>query len=359
MNDRVKGCLFGGAVGDALGNPVEFMTMSQIGRKYGPEGIRVLELCNGKAEITDDTQMSILTAESVHERSDERFLSRLWGLYRTWAGYQKGSDAVPEGIFVPGFMRAVRAPGITCLRELDFPLPASPENPRNSSKGCGGIMRSAPVGFGDQDYEEIAYRAVLSAACTHGHPLGYLPAAVLSCAVAREVRGGKGVSDLLHAALDDVRSMADKRLVGVPVVEGKTMFQHFAYMNDLIDSAEVLAGSDRSDLDCFSELGGGWVAEETLAIATFACLRYEDDFAAAVRAAVNHDGDSDSCGAVAGNLLGAHVGFGPICESFDTDSLECSSELEELAGRFRSDIHRLSSNEILHASTVRRYRIQT
>lgn len=51
-------------------------------------------------------------------------------------------------------------------------------------------------------------------------------------------------------------------------------------------------------------LGQGWVAEEALAIALYACLAgrgFED----ALRIAVTHSGDSDSTGAIAGNMLGA------------------------------------------------------
>ena len=37
--DRFRGCLLGGAVGDALGAPVEFMTLAQIRERFGAEGI--------------------------------------------------------------------------------------------------------------------------------------------------------------------------------------------------------------------------------------------------------------------------------------------------------------------------------
>lgn len=58
--------------------------------------------------------------------------------------------------------------------------------------------------------------------------------------------------------------------------------------------------------------GGGWVAEETLAVAVYCALRYSDDFFKGVIAAVNHSGDSDSTGAVTGNILGAWLGCGAI-----------------------------------------------
>lgn len=66
-------------------------------------------------------------------------------------------------------------------------------------------------------------------------------------------------------------------------------------------------------------LGGGWVAEETLAIAIFSVLRHIDDFNACMISAVNHGGDSDSTGAVAGNIIGAILGYSAIPEKYITN----------------------------------------
>ena len=53
----------------------------------------------------------------------------------------------------------------------------------------------------------------------------------------------------------------------------------------------------------------GWISDEALAIAVYCCLRYRHDFSKCITAAVNHDGDSDSTGAIAGNILGALHGY--------------------------------------------------
>lgn len=64
--DKIRGSLLGGAIGDALGYPVEFMSYSQIKSKYGEEGITRFELDkNGVAEISDDTQMTLFTANGL------------------------------------------------------------------------------------------------------------------------------------------------------------------------------------------------------------------------------------------------------------------------------------------------------
>ena len=69
-----------------------------------------------------------------------------------------------------------------------------------------------------------------------------------------------------------------------------------------------------SDIDMKAEaarlekLGAGWVAEETLAIAVYCCLRFGDDLETAVRVAANHSGDSDSTASLTGAIIGAAIG---------------------------------------------------
>ena len=67
-----------------------------------------------------------------------------------------------------------------------------------------------------------------------------------------------------------------------------------------------------------------------MAIGVHCSLRHADDFSAALTAAVNHDGDSDSTGAVTGNILGAWLGFDAI-EGRWKNGLELYDVLMELA----------------------------
>ena len=66
-SDAIRGCIFGGAVGDALGFPVEFLREEQIFQKYGENGITryTKDRISGKAMISDDTQMSLFTANGL------------------------------------------------------------------------------------------------------------------------------------------------------------------------------------------------------------------------------------------------------------------------------------------------------
>lgn len=97
-----------------------------------------------------------------------------------------------------------------------------------------------------------------------------------------------------------------------------------------MNKAVKLAGKNINDLDAIYELGEGWVAEETLAIAVYCALKYENDFEKAIITSVNHNGDSDSTGAVTGNIIGAYLGMNAIPEKFLTN-LELKDVISEIA----------------------------
>jgi ADP-ribosylglycohydrolase len=75
--------------------------------------------------------------------------------------------------------------------------------------------------------------------------------------------------------------------------------------------AEALAGSPLAPAAAIAQLGQGWIAEEALAIAIY-CTLVARSLRDGVILAVNHDGDSDSTGSIAGNLLGAMLGVEAI-----------------------------------------------
>jgi len=65
--DKIRGGLVGGAIGDALGHPVEFMSWEEIQKWYGADGIQKyeLDLEAGAAVVSDDTQMGLFTANGI------------------------------------------------------------------------------------------------------------------------------------------------------------------------------------------------------------------------------------------------------------------------------------------------------
>lgn len=312
--DKIRGCLIGGAAGDALGYAIEFTQEDEIFKKYGPEGISEYELRNGVAQISDDTQMTLFTANGLLYATTRWFLRGLLGpypdyialAYRNW--YQTQTEYYPilpdpkkccwllneERLF------ASRAPGNTCLTAISSGTKGTLENPINDSKGCGGLMRVAPIGLYFEPSPSVDLMGADVAALTHGHPLGYLPAAMLVHIISL-------VSHNESISLQE--AVADARLSVQRLFSGTKYLSHFL---SIIDRAVALSEQDMNDLDAIHQLGEGWVAEETLAIAIYCSLKYAGDFESAMIAAVNHNGDSDSTGAVTGNILGAYLGLSGI-----------------------------------------------
>ncbi len=348
--DAIRGCIFGGAVGDALGYSVEFLREKDIFTKYGPKGITEYDLDpkSGKALISDDTQMTLFTANGLLVAYTLRFMRGMAirprdyvaRAYLDWLLTQESSmqevnrheGSTKSGggswlLDVPE-LYSRRAPGITCLTALKkekngVTFEDYVKAKRNNSKGCGGIMRVAPIAMNCQmDIEELDMEAAQLAAITHGHSLGYMPAAVLTHIINRIVFPPEGKKMSLKEIVLEARDTIARIFEGDP---------HLPELTRIIDLAVRLAdhsGSD--DLKNIHKLGEGWVAEETLAIAIYCSLRYQDNFRAGLIASVNHNGDSDSTGAVTGNILGALLGYKAIPETWKMD-LEIADVILEIA----------------------------
>lgn len=343
LQDRVAGCLLGGALGDALGAPVEFLSLAEIRIRFGRDGITAPAPAYGRAgAITDDTQMTLFTCEGLL-RAHNRWLAKgiahtptcVWHAYLRWlhtqgergAGvsqFEGGSSSWPDGWLVGvKALHSRRAPGNTCLSALRAPRPGTLEQPPNDSKGCGAVMRAAPVGLMPLEgrwFEVGAETGVI----THGHPSGYLTAGLLAELISALVTGAP-----LDAALGRARRELERRDGAEETLAA-------------LDGAERLRDEGLPSAERVASLGEGWVAEEALAIAVY-CSLVADDFRHGVTLAVNHGGDSDSTGAITGNVLGALLGR----EALPTDwleQLELRSEIEQLAadvvrhhGEYESD----------------------
>lgn len=338
--NKYRGCLIGGAAGDALGYAVEFLDYDSIVQKYGSRGITEYALRNGVAEISDDTQMTMFTANGLLLGTTRGNMRGVFGSYPSYIEFCYGdwlrtqTEAYPlKGDFHYSWLVNMkelfnfRAPGHTCMSALASSEHGTIENPINQSKGCGGVMRVAPIGlyFGDKDYsiEEVDRIGAETAAITHGHELGYIPAA--ACVHMIHLVSHDDVP-LLDAVLD-MRESIGKQYAGA---------KHLPEFIRLIDKAVALSRSSQDDVDAIRQLGEGWVAEETLAIAIYCALKYENDFDKALIAAVNHSGDSDSTGAVTGNILGAYLGLDKIPSKY-LDNLELKDVILELADDLYND----------------------
>lgn len=183
-------------------------------------------------------------------------------------------------------------------------------------------MRVAPVGiaFSRIEIERMDKEAAQIAAITHGHSLGWLPAAVLAHIIRRIVYFKND-----YACIKDIVIEARNTIAKLWPDD-----EHIDELVSIVDLAIELSENGDDDSTNIKIIGEGWVAEETLAIAVYCSIRYENDFSKAIIAAVNHDGDSDSTGAVTGNIVGAWVGFDAI-DSKWKDNLELFDIIEEVA----------------------------
>ncbi|WP_436758897.1 ADP-ribosylglycohydrolase family protein [Streptosporangium sp. V21-05] len=330
--DRVRGCLLGGALGDALGAPVEFESIKRIRGQHGPEGLTgLVPDWRGKVGlITDDTQMTLFTVEGLIRGGDVAAVRRA---YLRWLDTQHHRSPLPASTASPaslmndrpandpapapsgndlirtGLLReqkwlySQRAPGNACLSGLRgsravAPVPFGEPGPVNpGSKGCGTVMRSAPFGLGPWSPRHAFDLAAECAQITHGHPTGYLAAGAFAAIVhfltENEPVGADEPAETLARA---VRKAMDL-LATYPSHEETSL---------ALRDAVSLAAEGGPSPEKVESLGGAWVAEEALAIAVYCALTHPapGDVGRALLLAVNHSGDSDSTGAVCGNLLG-------------------------------------------------------
>ncbi len=326
LYDKIQGCLIGGAAGDALGAPVEFLQDFLIFKNYGEDGITELRLYDTssgkKALVSDDTQMTLFTLDGIvnaikkHKNPDKsQYIRSIYESYLSWLTTQEDfklpDEVMPSPLLTFKELHDRRAPGNTCLSALRYGNMGSIEFKINNSKGCGGVMRVAPIGvLAIRESFDIATIGMLGAevsALTHGHELGYTPSAFLAMMVACILKGNSLKNSVLYA----------KRTL----LQIFPWTEHMDRLIGLIDKAIDFACSEEEvdDLDAIRNFGEGWVAEETLAIAVYCSLRYVDNFEKALIASVNHSGDSDSTGAVTGNILGAYLGYNRIPDKFKRD----------------------------------------
>ena len=331
--DRIRGCLIGGAAGDALGYKVEFVSYDEIIKAYGPSGITsyAIDPSSGKALFSDDTQMSLFTADGLLCAQTRVALQKIsspsryyvYLAYLDWLETQRG-DAHGERIswlLDVKELWSCRAPGATCLDALSSGEQGSTERRINHSKGCGGVMRVAPVGIAlrDMDDRSADIEGAEIAALTHSHSLGFMPAAFLTHVIKNIVSSQEKpvLREVVRDAREMIRSIFSER-------------KHLGAFIELIDRAVALSCNQDKDEDNISRIGAGWCGDEALAIAIYCALRHSDDFSSAIIAAVNHSGDSDSTGSITGNIVGALLGYDAIDEKWKKD-LELKDTILEIA----------------------------
>jgi ADP-ribosylglycohydrolase len=187
-------------------------------------------------------------------------------------------------------------------------------------------MRIAPCALvRDWDSFDLGCKV---AAITHGHHSGRLAAGALAVII-RHVLEGRDVAKAISAAL--------VRLIPEPGSE-----ECIAALRRAVDLWKSRAAA--GDIE---KLGLGWVADEALSMGVYAALAGEKNLHQGLTIAVNHSGDSDSTGAIAGNILGALHGENAVIALLDGDDVELRDEIVRLADDLL-DAWLESSTTVLH-----------
>jgi len=306
LAERALACLLGGAVGDAFGYAVEFDNLDRIRSRFGPDGIREPLRSGGSLTVSDDTQMTLFTLEGLldameatNDAAEGEIVRHIREAYLDWLDTQShgssGRELVGRLAREPA-LRVPRAPGNTCLGALRRGGDGQPERAINDSKGCGAVMRVAPIGLLPRrfDAEEAFRLAARAGALTHGHPSGYLSAGALAATV-RLLVDGIDLNAAAHGACAILETWSGHQ-------------ETLSAIGAALDAA-ALRPTDHTV--AVRSLGEGWVGEEALSIGLYAALS-ATSFGEAMRIAVNHDGDSDSTASIAGQLWGAWHGIASI-----------------------------------------------
>ncbi|MFX1480244.1 MAG: ADP-ribosylglycohydrolase family protein [Promethearchaeota archaeon] len=300
--EKVEGIYWGIALGDALGMPVEFKSIEDIRGIYGNEGIQNLP---EKAIWTDDTQMTIAVTKTLLRLGK---VEQIKDLNEDTIG-KTFAEEFMNWLEDPGY-----APGITTTRSVIF-LTSNGANKwrlsgSNDSKGCGTVMRAAPLGiwFADSLSSELSsidgpYHTLLSnvskiqSEITHGHKAATAAALAGSYAVALAING---------VSPEDM----------IKPIEHYCNHIHPEFENAMQRlKVSLIKRNDRTfstDLEALRDIGEGWVGDEAFAMALYSAIQYPNDLKSCLRVSVNHDGDSDSVACIAGSILGAFHGISII-----------------------------------------------
>lgn len=325
--DQIKGCLFGMALGDALGADTEFLNYDGIRQKFPPDGPQ--EPRGNPALVTDDTQMALAVGEALVASS------------RPFTPEDLGNHLQKHFIDWYNDPQNNRAPGNTCLGSVENLIDGEiwQDATDISSKGCGANMRVQPVGLLNVDESTRASIAQFQAGITHGHPTG-LAAADITAFVIADLHHGGTVSTLPKRIRD--------------YAESQQRVYHQTWLGDLWQRArimptaqdyiahgwgEVLQVIDRlddallmmntTDDPCLTT-GAGWIAEEAFATALFCFLMFPHDSVAVMRRAAFSSGDSDSIACIAGAFAGVYNGFESLPDDW-VERIEYHDRLNNLA----------------------------
>lgn len=318
MNPNSLPSLIGGALGDALGYSREFSRLDEILETLPERDWRHADFSNtpvadlsrdadGKAMISDDTQMTIATgrallATDLDNVAAQEVADELSRAYITWSQHPDNN----------------RAPGMACLRACENMLKGLDWQDATGidAMGCGANMRVAPIALhsamGPRTARDIAQ---LSSAITHAHP-GAVAATALTVDAIRAASQGFHGRDLLDYLISQCRPALNNyypHWVLGDLWEQSEYSSPEAYMRagyticaQYLDNAQAALNHGwAGDTDPCLITGEAWTAPEALAGAVLTAVGLWDAPVEVLQRAACSNGDSDSLAAIAGSIRGA------------------------------------------------------
>lgn len=313
--DRIKGSLYGIAVGDALGAPCEFRRPSDIKNVYGrvKEMIGTSEFAPG--EPTDDTFLAMATARAYNQVGDKNVFSPEYAAEAMVAWMNN----LGKGI---GRMTSVALGNITSGRTdvYNSGHKALASIGANKGAGNGSLMRCASTGWvrSFSEIDKIVKESAVLSEITHADPR-----CVAACVGYNIVLAGliedQNYYTLLGRAIEGTRDIDETT---AKVFEDAKVGYGFSYdPNVMSGMGYVLRALDRA----LTAVEFGYLKEN------------ENVFEETIVQVANEGGDADTNAAITGGLLGAMYGYEAIPKRW-TDALLYKDELEttyEMIMRFR------------------------
>lgn len=333
--DAFHGCLLGLAIGDAMGYPADTKTWEQLQEEYGPYGLLGYDLRNGYAEISSHTQIAAFSCNGLllgQTRGQvygkmAPFVRYVHLAQQEWAIGQRRYDQPGRNhcwVYRVSDMRLRHCTDTRMVETLNRGKGGSLEAPVNRFDTPAALTSAVSVGlFAAMQKMNPAERDRLGAesvALTHGHPLAFLPGAMVAHLVC---------SSLLHP------DKPLKMLIGGALAALKEQFtrEYPAVVSQIAALTEqaVSLAEERlvKPVDAMTRLKCDTGAE-VLSGALYAALLCEEDFDNAMVIAVNHSGRSAAVSSLTGAILGARMGAQALPD-FYMDGLYVADVLRDLA----------------------------
>ena len=283
--DACAGCIWGTAVGDALGLAFEGMSPRRIARLTGSRLTH--RLLFGYGMLSDDTEHTCMVAQTLIRAGNDpdKFQSGLAWRMRWWL------LALPAGI------------GLGTLRALiKLWLGISPDRSGVNSAGNGPMMRSALLGVHLGNQPDLLKQFVcINTRITHRDPRAERAAQIIAWAAGCNATHQTVTPDTITTQLNEWLQ-EDEELA--------------ALVAQVVESAR--AGDSAMDFCRQQNMGKGvsGYCYNTLKVVLQIWLRHPRDFEAGITEAIRCGGDTDTVAAILGGIIGAGCGVENIPEEW-------------------------------------------